>query len=106
MRPAPAPALGGAIPTPNGACARARSAERLKQQEAVLERAAALVKPGGRIAYITCSVLAEENGDQVRAFVGRHARFFRGKARQRHQRPRASAPIFSAAPCLSRTKGC
>jgi 16S rRNA (cytosine967-C5)-methyltransferase len=49
--------------------------ERLKQQEAVLERAASLVKPGGRIAYVTCSVLAEENGDQIRAFAGRHADF-------------------------------
>jgi 16S rRNA (cytosine967-C5)-methyltransferase len=50
-------------------------AERIKQQEAALERASALVKPGGRIAYITCSVLAEENGDQVRAFAGRHPDF-------------------------------
>ncbi len=49
--------------------------ERIKQQETVLARAAALVKPGGRIVYITCSVLAEENGDQVRAFVGRHLDF-------------------------------
>ena len=50
-------------------------AERLKQQEAVLERAASLVKPGGRIAYVTCSLLAEENGDQARAFAGRHSDF-------------------------------
>src|SRR5580692_6893642 len=49
--------------------------ERLKQQEAVLERAASLVKPDGRIAYITCSVLAEENGDQIKAFIGRHGDF-------------------------------
>ncbi len=49
--------------------------ERIKQQEAALERAAALVKLGGRIAYITCSVLAEENGDRVRAFTGRHGDF-------------------------------
>ena len=49
--------------------------ERLKQQAALLDRAAALVKPGGRIAYITCSVLAEENGDQVRGFIGRNADF-------------------------------
>ena len=35
----------------------------------------ALVKPGGRVAYITCSVLAEENGEQVRAFIGRHPEF-------------------------------
>jgi 16S rRNA (cytosine967-C5)-methyltransferase len=50
-------------------------AERLKEQAAVLERAADLVKPGGRIAYITCSVLAEENGDPIRAFVARHTDF-------------------------------
>jgi len=50
-------------------------AERMKQQAALLDRAAALVKPGGRIAYITCSVLAEENGDQVRAFAGRNPDF-------------------------------
>jgi 16S rRNA (cytosine967-C5)-methyltransferase len=44
-------------------------AERVKQQAVLLDRAAALVKTGGRIAYITCSVLDEENGDQVRAFL-------------------------------------
>jgi 16S rRNA (cytosine967-C5)-methyltransferase len=48
---------------------------RTREQVAVLDRAAALVKPGGRIAYITCSVLDEENSAQVRAFVGRHAGF-------------------------------
>ena len=41
----------------------------------MLERAAALVKPGGRIAYATCSVLAEENGDRVQAFLARHPEF-------------------------------
>jgi 16S rRNA (cytosine967-C5)-methyltransferase len=48
---------------------------RLKEQVSVLDRAAALVKPGGRIAYITCSVLPPENGDQIRAFVARHPEF-------------------------------
>ena len=48
---------------------------RLKEQVDVLDRAAALVKPGGRIAYVTCSVLAEENGDQVRAFLARQPDF-------------------------------
>ena len=33
------------------------------------------MKPGGRIAYVTCSVLAEENGEQVRAFLARHPDF-------------------------------
>src|SRR5712672_1373224 len=48
---------------------------RLKDQVAVLDRAAALVKPAGRIAYITCSVLPPENGEQIRAFIGRHPDF-------------------------------
>jgi len=50
-------------------------ATRRKEQEAALDRAATLVKPGGRIAYVTCSVLAEENDDQVREFLARHPDF-------------------------------
>jgi 16S rRNA (cytosine967-C5)-methyltransferase len=50
-------------------------AERIKEQQAVLERAALLAKPGGRIAYVTCSVLPEENNDQVEAFLARHSEF-------------------------------
>jgi 16S rRNA (cytosine967-C5)-methyltransferase len=49
--------------------------ERLKEQVEVLDQAAALVKPGGRIVYVTCSLLDEENGDQVRAFLQRHGEF-------------------------------
>jgi 16S rRNA (cytosine967-C5)-methyltransferase len=48
---------------------------RLKDQIEVLDRASALVKPGGRIAYITCSVLPPENGEQVRSFLARHPDF-------------------------------
>jgi 16S rRNA (cytosine967-C5)-methyltransferase len=48
---------------------------RLKDQIEVLDRAVALVKPGGRIAYVTCSVLPPENGGQVRSFVVRHPEF-------------------------------
>ncbi|KJC58963.1 MFS transporter [Bradyrhizobium sp. LTSPM299] len=48
---------------------------RLKDQTAALDRAVPLVKPGGRIAYITCSVLPDENGAQVRAFIARHPEF-------------------------------
>jgi 16S rRNA (cytosine967-C5)-methyltransferase len=33
------------------------------------------VKPGGRIAYITCSVLPPENGEQIRGFIARHPGF-------------------------------
>ena len=50
-------------------------AERLKDQAETLDRAVPLLKPGGRIAYVTCSVLDDENGAQVKAFLARHSEF-------------------------------
>jgi 16S rRNA (cytosine967-C5)-methyltransferase len=49
--------------------------QRVKEQAEVLDRAVPLLKVGGRIAYVTCSVLDEENSAQVRAFLGRHTEF-------------------------------
>jgi 16S rRNA (cytosine967-C5)-methyltransferase len=49
--------------------------QRIKDQDEVLARAAPLVRPGGRIAYITCSLLAEENGDRIAAFRAVHTEF-------------------------------
>lgn len=49
--------------------------QRLKDQAAALDRAVPLLKSGGRIAYITCSVLDEENGAQIRDFLARHPAF-------------------------------
>lgn len=43
--------------------------KRLEEQRAALALAAPLVRPGGRLVYVTCSVLPEENEDQVAAFV-------------------------------------
>jgi 16S rRNA (cytosine967-C5)-methyltransferase len=48
---------------------------RRKEQAAVLDRAAALVKPGGRIVYVTCSVLPEENDGAVTGFLERQNDF-------------------------------
>jgi 16S rRNA (cytosine967-C5)-methyltransferase len=49
--------------------------QRTKEQAALLDQAARFVKPGGRIAYVTCSVLDAENGAQVRAFLARRPEF-------------------------------
>jgi 16S rRNA (cytosine967-C5)-methyltransferase len=49
--------------------------QRQKEQAEILHRAAPIVKAGGRIAYATCSLLDEENGDQIRAFLARHPEF-------------------------------
>jgi 16S rRNA (cytosine967-C5)-methyltransferase len=50
-------------------------AQRRKEQVEVLDHAVPLLKPGGRIVYVTCSVLEEENGAPVRAFLARHPGF-------------------------------
>lgn len=44
-------------------------------QGRILTSAARLVKPGGRLVYATCSVLSEENEDQVAAFLAAHPDF-------------------------------
>jgi 16S rRNA (cytosine967-C5)-methyltransferase len=44
-------------------------------QHAILEAAAVLVRPGGRLVYATCSLLREENEDVVEAFLAAHPRF-------------------------------
>jgi 16S rRNA (cytosine967-C5)-methyltransferase len=48
---------------------------RRAEQKTVLEEGAALVKPGGRLAYVTCSVLPSENRDQVDFFLAGHPDF-------------------------------
>jgi 16S rRNA (cytosine967-C5)-methyltransferase len=47
-------------------------ARRCTEQREVLALAAPLARPGGRLVYVTCSVLPEENEDQVRSFLGDH----------------------------------
>jgi 16S rRNA (cytosine967-C5)-methyltransferase len=46
--------------------------QRLKIQDEVLEKSSSFVKPGGRLVYITCGLLAEENEDRIAAFLARN----------------------------------
>lgn len=48
---------------------------RQADQDSVLDAGVAFVRPGGRLVYVTCSVLAEENEDRVAAFLGQHRDF-------------------------------
>jgi 16S rRNA (cytosine967-C5)-methyltransferase len=48
---------------------------RMAEQDQALDAAAPLVKPGGRLVYVTCSLLAEENDDRIAAFRARHPQF-------------------------------
>src|SRR5690606_25694303 len=49
--------------------------KRIAEQDAVLAEAAPLVRPGGTLAYVTCSVLPEENEDRLTAFLAGHSAF-------------------------------
>ena len=42
---------------------------RMAEQDEVLSKAQAYVKPGGRLVYVTCSILPEENEDRVATFL-------------------------------------
>ncbi|WIY53800.1 RsmB/NOP family class I SAM-dependent RNA methyltransferase [Devosia sp. YIM 151766] len=50
-------------------------AQRQAEQAALLLEAAPYLKPGGVLVYITCSILPEENDDQVAAFLATHSGF-------------------------------
>lgn len=43
--------------------------ERIREQEEVLSEAAPFVRPGGYLVYITCSILPEENENQIASFL-------------------------------------
>lgn len=50
-------------------------AELLQRQQQILHSASRLVRPGGRLVYVTCSVLREENEEQAQAFLGAEPEF-------------------------------
>jgi 16S rRNA (cytosine967-C5)-methyltransferase len=45
--------------------------KRMADQDAVLDAGGTYVKPGGRMVYVTCSVLPQEDEDRVAAFLAR-----------------------------------
>ncbi|MCF8178422.1 MAG: RsmB/NOP family class I SAM-dependent RNA methyltransferase [Sulfuritalea sp.] len=57
-------------------------AELTAKQASILAAAARLVRPGGRLVYATCSILAEENEVIVDAFLEMHPDFHRLSAQE------------------------
>ena len=49
--------------------------KRIADQDAVLDAGATFTKAGGRLVYVTCSVLPEEDEDRVAAFLTRTSGF-------------------------------
>ncbi len=61
-------------------------------QAAILRRAAAVVRPGGTLVYSTCTLLPEENGDLVQAFLDEAKDFARVP---REALPEAVLPVIA-----------
>jgi 16S rRNA (cytosine967-C5)-methyltransferase len=52
----------------------------MAEQDSVLTDGARFVKAGGRMIYVTCSFLLEENEDRLSAFLGAHPDFRQSNA--------------------------
>jgi 16S rRNA (cytosine967-C5)-methyltransferase len=74
-------------------------AQRVGEQRQLLAEGARYVKPGGVLIYITCSILPEENQDQIGYFLSEAGEFERTdpKGLWEEQFPGAPSPYFSAA---------
>ena len=71
-----------------------------EKQAKIIQTAAGFVKPGGRMIYATCSLLAEENADQIEKFLANNADFSVMPAADIATVPRAA---IGAGPYLSLT---
>lgn len=47
----------------------------IESQDALLTQGGRMVKPGGRLVYVTCSLLRQENEDRIEDFLERHEHF-------------------------------
>ncbi|OUJ16741.1 RsmB/NOP family class I SAM-dependent RNA methyltransferase [Acetobacter sp. DsW_063] len=81
-------------------------AELTVKQSEILDRAAALVKPGGRMVYATCSILDAENQNQIDAFLVRNPTFRLASPDARDVPDvLAGSPVLSLSPGRNGTDG-
>ncbi len=86
-------------------------AQRIALQDELLDRAATLVRPGGRLIYATCSILPSENRGRVAQFRARHRAFALVPAAEIWARetgmeaPPAMQDDFRATPSTTATDG-
>jgi len=85
----------------------ARLAELIAIQDQLLEQAAGLTAPGGRLVYATCSILPGENQDRAQAFLARQPGFQPLDLQENWPAnpPPGLGPDFHASPGLTGTDG-
>jgi 16S rRNA (cytosine967-C5)-methyltransferase len=82
-----------------------------RTQSGLMDSAAKLVKSGGRLVYVTCSILSCENEDVVNAFLSRNRAFRRVRVDSQWPRlfstamPPGSGQDFRATPLKAGTDG-
>lgn len=78
-------------------------ARRMEEQDQVLREAAGFVKPGGRMVWVTCSFLMEENEDRLAAFRAAVSGFTQSPALESIDASGLLAPDGRAplAPCVT-----
>jgi 16S rRNA (cytosine967-C5)-methyltransferase len=76
------------------------------KQTSILDAAATLVKPGGRLVYATCSLLPEENDTIIGRFLERHADFREGDAAAELARARIPLDTGTRLKVAPDTHGC
>ncbi len=77
----------------------------MAEQDAVLDQAAPLVKTGGRLVYVTCSLFAEENEDRIAAFLARTPGFGRIDPPADYSRWRTQEGFLRLSPQTAGTDG-
>ena len=70
--------------------------DRQNEQREVLRKAAGHVKPGGKLVYVTCSLLPSENKEQVETFLSEEQAFTPLKFKEQWQQSGNNAELKSA----------
>ncbi|MET3589691.1 16S rRNA (cytosine967-C5)-methyltransferase [Bartonella silvatica] len=87
--------------------------QRQTEQRAILNEAIDYLKPNGRLVYITCSLLVDENEEQIFHFLQQHSNFYPINMRtlwQKYFHFSSIQPIFSSygltlSPATTKTDG-